>query len=110
MSNPTAAGPRIEYERIETVRGIIRMAALVVMEECGETDRALATAIAAKAALDLRTHFSASQQTARAHCLHVFPDGTLCTLSEHAHRSVVELAQLHGFPEAADDDGAHVDG
>lgn len=45
---------------VATWRGIVRMAALVVMDEVGETDKALATAIAIKASQNLHAHLAAA--------------------------------------------------
>lgn len=60
LAGPTE--PSMTVPSIETLRGIVRMAALTVMDDVGDFDetagKALATAIAAKASMNLREYLT----------------------------------------------------
>lgn len=61
-STDEPVGPSVTVPNIETLRGIVRMAALTVMDDVGDFDetagKSLATAIAAKASMNLHEYLT----------------------------------------------------
>jgi hypothetical protein len=62
-------GPSVPVPNIETLRGIVRMAALTVMDDIGDFDettgKALATAISAKASANLHEYLTSLMESNR---------------------------------------------
>lgn len=50
--------------------------------------------------LDVRRALIAADDAARVgpQCMHLFPDGTLCSLDARTHDNIPGLAELHGYP------------
>ena len=84
------------YAQRETV--LHRLAQIIVDADCkpyGAAEAILAAGWREHPELSDALHIPTAPST---DCLHIFPDGTRCTLSAQAHKSIVGLADVHGYP------------